>query len=516
MLLVIVIYLILGSVSNSIVQAAGLRPIKYYGVDRGNPITDANYSLLSAHAVDTVVVDTSISSSSDWQNVINLAIKYNFKVVIWPNQGGDYPGCGWETPFSNPQNGDYIWRVKAMLDVIGNNPQVIGIVSAHEAEWNSSNCLDSISDMATIKAQLKDYIYTKFSRTDFKVWNYIDNISDIENISDYSGPADIGRIMDVAVIWQHCFGGAEGTCPQAQQKIVNDRNALVSAGLEGKVELVFLFQTFAMGSGYRMPTSAEMHDWSCNFLNTGALDGFIYYTWGACWYDSDLYCPASTRPNQNLWPNMNNIYNECAVKGPVTTIVPTTNITPSSQPTIPPGSTGLSLTLFLHGIGKAGDNVNPQGGGNTDPSNPQRQVKLEVSNSANQLVLTQQGSINYNTTAGNFQGTVALGTLASGLYTIKVTVPQYLIKTIPGIVSLTSNQTTTLDPLALVTGDSNGDNLLSILDYNMILDCYSDLAPAKNCADANKKLMTDLTDDGSINQFDYNLFLRELSVQSGQ
>jgi hypothetical protein len=186
------------------------------------------------------------------------------------------------------------------------------------------------------------------------------------------------------------------------------------------------------------------------------------------------------------------------------------------QPTIPSGSTTISLSLLLHGIGNGGDNVNPSGGGTSNPAHPQHSVTAEVSNSANQVVLTQQGTVTYNTTAGNFTGTINLGTLNSGSYTIKITVPQYLKKTVPGIVTLTQGQTTAIPSLSLVTGDSNSDNLLSILDYNMLLDCYSDLTAPKNCTDTNKKLMTDLTDDGSVNQFDYNLFLRELSVQGGQ
>jgi hypothetical protein len=89
-------------------------------------------------------------------------------------------------------------------------------------------------------------------------------------------------------------------------------------------------------------------------------------------------------------------------------------------------------------------------------------------------------------------------------------VPQYLGRQYPGILSIANGQATHLQDLALVSGDTNNDNVLSILD------CFSDLTPARNCSDANKKLMTDLTDDGEVNQFDYNLFLRELSVQSGQ
>jgi M6 family metalloprotease-like protein len=189
---------------------------------------------------------------------------------------------------------------------------------------------------------------------------------------------------------------------------------------------------------------------------------------------------------------------------------------PTPVSTIPQGSTFVSLSLFLHGIGNGGDNVNPQGGGNTAPLRLLRTVTIETSDSANQLLAVKTGNVSYNSAAGNFQGTVDLGALSSGVYTLKITVPQYLKKTVPGIVSLTGGQTNSIAVLYLVTGDSNNDNYLSILDYNMLLDCYSDLTPARSCTDANKKLMTDLTDDGSVNQFDYNLFLRELSVQSGQ
>ena len=318
------------STSSPVPTGGVTRPIKYYGVDRGNPITDENYSLLSQHAVKTIIVDTGITSSSDWTNIINLANKYNFQVVIWPNQGGDYPNCGWETPFSNPQNGDYIWRVKSMLDVMAASPRVIGIVTAHEPSSDNAACLDSISDMATIKTQIKDYVYQKTGRTDFKIWNYVDNIA--TNLSTMSGytPADIARVMDVAVTWQHCFGGAEGTCPQAQQKIINDRNAINNAGLDGVVDLVYLFQTFSYSGGYTMPTVTEMHDWACTFLDNTkgadgktALDGLIYYTWGACWYNSDLYCPAATHPNQDHWPVMNDVYNSCVSTGTNPTSTPT-------------------------------------------------------------------------------------------------------------------------------------------------------------------------------------------------
>lgn len=62
---------------------------------------------------------------------------------------------------------------------------------------------------------------------------------------------------------------------------------------------------------------------------------------------------------------------------------------------------------------------------------------------------------------------------------------------------------------------SNGDNSLDILDYDIIADCYSDLAPARNCSDQAKKTSADLNDDGSVNGIDSNLLVRNVPVRSG-
>ncbi len=68
--------------------------------------------------------------------------------------------------------------------------------------------------------------------------------------------------------------------------------------------------------------------------------------------------------------------------------------------------------------------------------------------------------------------------------------------------------------VTMVAGDVNGDNSLNILDYNLLVGCYSDLLPAISCTQATK-VKTDLNDNGDVNQFDYNLFLREITVQTG-
>lgn len=217
-----------------------------------------------------------------------------------------------------------------------------------------------------------------------------------------------------------------------------------------------------------------------------------------------------------------------ATPTPVPSATPTTapSLTPTPRPTnttVPqptatnvPGSTSLNLTVLLHGVGNSGDNVNPVGSGNMNPIHPNRSISVELYSPNNIKVASGNGTIVYNSTDGKFHGIVNMGTVASGTYLARVGSSQYLWKRLSTILQITSGQTLAVVEFPLTTGDTDGDNKLSILDYNMISDCFSDLLPARNCTDANKKLATDITDDGNVNQFDYNLFLRELSVQSGQ
>src|SRR6185312_15128158 len=82
---------------------------------------------------------------------------------------------------------------------------------------------------------------------------------------------------------------------------------------------------------------------------------------------------------------------------PAPTVAPTTK--PTTVPTITqqptatpvPGSTILNLTVSLQGIGSGGDSANPHSQGNTNQHRITRTVTLEIYNSQNQLVVTQQG-----------------------------------------------------------------------------------------------------------------------------
>jgi hypothetical protein len=187
-----------------------------------------------------------------------------------------------------------------------------------------------------------------------------------------------------------------------------------------------------------------------------------------------------------------------------------------TPPTPTPNPTRLSITTFLHGIGASGDNANPNDGrlSNKSPLHLQRTATAYVYNSQNQLIASDSGIVIYDQTDGNFKGNINLiQPITNGVYTVKIDLPGHLRRLIPGIQTLSSTSNI-LPPITLITGDVIDDNSLNILDYNIIVNCYSDLLPPKACNDTNKAL-ADINDDGPVNQVDYNLFLREITVQNG-
>jgi hypothetical protein len=191
--------------------------------------------------------------------------------------------------------------------------------------------------------------------------------------------------------------------------------------------------------------------------------------------------------------------------------------TPTTTPTATQSATALAITAFMHGIGSSGDNANPTNSSlsNKAPQHTQRTATAYIYNHLNQLVSTSSGNLNYDPDEGNFKGTITLtNEIPQGVYTIKIQSPVHLRRLVPGIQTLIPNKTNTIPPITLITGDIKSDNALNILDYSILVDCYSDIQPPKSCTETNK-LLADINDDGSVNQVDYNLFLREITVQNG-
>ena len=188
---------------------------------------------------------------------------------------------------------------------------------------------------------------------------------------------------------------------------------------------------------------------------------------------------------------------------------------------VPAGDTSLSFTIGLDAIGSTGDQPNPydSSSSNQNPLRPIRNLTVEVLDANYNPVLNKSGIIAYNLNSGKFLGTIDIGkTLTSGNYIVKVISDGYLKRLIPGAQNIIAGQANNMPEVSLIVGDITQQNTLSILDYNVLMSCsiYSaDNGGACNQAPSYKKL-SDLEDNGPINQFDYNLFVREYSVQNGQ
>lgn len=178
----------------------------------------------------------------------------------------------------------------------------------------------------------------------------------------------------------------------------------------------------------------------------------------------------------------------------------------------------LSLTVLLHGIGAAGDNANPTANSlsNKNPLRPTRTAHVTVFDINNNIIASTSGQINYASASGDYIGRVETPQkLPAGSYNIRVLTNQHLVSLVPGIQTIKTEEINSLPAVSMVTGDIINDNVLNILDYNQILDCFSENLPAPACPDQAKKTSVDINDDGPVNGTDYNLFIRELSVQSG-
>ncbi|MCL6096551.1 MAG: hypothetical protein M1444_02590 [Patescibacteria group bacterium] len=197
--------------------------------------------------------------------------------------------------------------------------------------------------------------------------------------------------------------------------------------------------------------------------------------------------------------------------------------TPTGTPI--PGNTYIALRIGMDAVGSVGDNENPDSSSsNQSPQRTSRDLAVQIFNSNNSQVFAQVGSINYNSTSGVFEGTVDLGAnFASGNYIVKVKSDGHLRRIIPGIQNLSPSvtQPIQLPGANLVAGDVDSNNALNINDYNILLSCVTSpfIANIDDHAlcnsNANYVILSDLEDNGVVNEFDYNLFLREYAVQNG-
>jgi len=217
----------------------------------------------------------------------------------------------------------------------------------------------------------------------------------------------------------------------------------------------------------------------------------------------------------------------CVASGPTAT--PTGGAgSPTPTPTITPETvtgTRIALTVGLDGIGNTGDNDNrlntSSGNKNPQAAYRTRSIAVELYNSSETKISEHQGTLTYDDALDLYTATgtntISLGNTPTENYIVKLRVPGYLKRRIPGIVSIVSGQEYTVAHTIaggpnLIAGDLNNDNKLTILDWNIINAC------AKNnvtICTAAYKAQADYTANGVVDEFDYFLFLREFRVQTG-
>ena len=175
--------------------------------------------------------------------------------------------------------------------------------------------------------------------------------------------------------------------------------------------------------------------------------------------------------------------------------------------------TVLQFTIFLNGIGSSGDSSNSNSmGSNKDPDLYIKHLKITFYDHSDHPILTKTEILRFNYGQGAYGSDVELeDELPPGEYVVKVKVDGYLQRAFP--IRRINNHTTIVFPAVnLVAGDLNGNNRLDIIDYHILTGCYSDVLPATFCYPASLEVIADLSSDGKVNQKDYNLFLREISV----
>ncbi len=190
-------------------------------------------------------------------------------------------------------------------------------------------------------------------------------------------------------------------------------------------------------------------------------------------------------------------------------------ITPIPTVSIKSTDAYINLKILLDGIGSAGDNANPNSYNfsNKNPVTNTRDLKVTVLQGQT-IINTTTCLVHYDSISGTFttspQAPCDMGNIATGNYEIKVKTDRYLQKIASNDLNITDGQASTLPIVNLIAGDINGDNVIDLQDYNLLLNCYSDFTNSK-CSGSNLT-SADLNDDGKVNYADLNLFLREPHV----
>ena len=173
-------------------------------------------------------------------------------------------------------------------------------------------------------------------------------------------------------------------------------------------------------------------------------------------------------------------------------------ITPTAQPITP--DMKIEAKVKIQGIGK---------GGNFFPKHLTRKVTAVIYDGSDLPVAKGSAYLTYDKEQ-YFTGTIHLGRMSQGIYYVKLMSFGTLLTLVqPEFQHLSINKPNPLPPVTLIQGDINGDNVISIMDYNLALSCFQN----KFC---QVKEVIDLNDDSLTDVTDYNLLLQSFMQLRGQ
>lgn len=186
---------------------------------------------------------------------------------------------------------------------------------------------------------------------------------------------------------------------------------------------------------------------------------------------------------------------------PTSILTPTLTLAPTFVPDFTPNPHDMQLLVSakIRGIGN---------GGNKSPIHKTRHITVMLFDTTNKLITTGNGYIVYDG-SDLFKNVIHLGQIDKGSYYVKIHADHILEVTVkPLFQVLDASRLNALPTITLRQGDLDDDNALTIKDYNQALACFQNIA-------CNDKNLIDFNEDNIANIIDYNILLNNFSEEVG-
>lgn len=179
----------------------------------------------------------------------------------------------------------------------------------------------------------------------------------------------------------------------------------------------------------------------------------------------------------------------------------------------------MEISLGIDGIGST---PRVPTGGNEEPLDTIRTFEFIVFDAlTNEEHDRFEQALTYNPSTKKFEASID-NILTEGLYNIFASNPRYLTAKYPTLVKVVEGGDTDLtsNDFYVIAGNVNNkdlsENKIDLLDYNVLLSC-SEFSIDRTICDEDPVYIqySDLNDDGSVDQADLTLWLKEYSNQSG-